>query len=164
MIAVHADTYSRSGRKRSVRSLRILVVLSRARNMSRSAPTASWTTNSDFSSRHEVFRNRYYLAQGKNCSEKQNRRPARYFKLTVRFQGDVEEDEMVPDRDEDIRPRFHKSRNVRHTQDGADVNATCENGSVEEEEDDCLDDDNSLSDWNLRKCCNFSIYETFANS
>lgn len=57
---------------------------------------------------------------------------------------------MVPDRDEDIRPRFHKSRSVRHNADGVDANVGCENGSIEEEEDDCLDDDSSLSDWNLR--------------
>lgn len=27
-----------------------------------------------------------------------------------KFQGDVEEDEMVPDREEDIKPRFHRSK------------------------------------------------------
>lgn len=26
------------------------------------------------------------------------------------FQGDVEEDEMIPDKDQDIKPRFHKSK------------------------------------------------------
>lgn len=67
-------------------------------------------------------------------------------------QGDVEEDEMVPDRDEDIRPRFHKSRSVRHTVDGSVDNSTSENGGVEDDDDDCLDDDSSLSDWNLSKC------------
>lgn len=65
-------------------------------------------------------------------------------------QGDVEQDEMVPDKDEDIRPRFHKSRNVRHSQDGTDMSGACENGGIEDEEDDCLDDDGSISDWNLR--------------
>ncbi len=61
---------------------------------------------------------------------------------------------MVPDREEDIRPRFHKSRNVRHTQDGNLENTSNENGGGEDEEDDdCLDDDSSLSDWNLRKSC-----------
>lgn len=58
---------------------------------------------------------------------------------------------MVPDRDEDIRPRFHKSKNVRHSQDGSLENTVSENGGVEEDDDDCLDDDSSLSDWNLRK-------------
>jgi transportin-1 len=53
---------------------------------------------------------------------------------------------MVPDREEDIRPRFHKSRThtIKHAE---------ENGEGEEDDDDdVLDDDNSLSDWNLRKC------------
>lgn len=54
---------------------------------------------------------------------------------------------MVPDREEDIRPRFHKSRT--HT-----VKSGEENGDPDDEDDDdCgLDDDNSLSEWNLRKC------------
>lgn len=69
----------------------------------------------------------------------------------VLLKGDVEEDEMVPDREEDIRPRFHKSRTVRHTQDGSAESATTENGVIDEDDDDCLDDDSSLSDWNLRK-------------
>ncbi|CAL4064327.1 unnamed protein product, partial [Meganyctiphanes norvegica] len=63
--------------------------------------------------------------------------------------GDVEEDESVPDRTEDIKPRFHKSRHtIRHE--------PMENGGGEDfqddESDDGLDDDSSLSDWNLRKC------------
>lgn len=58
---------------------------------------------------------------------------------------------MVPDREEDIRPRFHKSRNLRHTQDGSLEKAPSENGTAEDDEDDCLDDDSSLSDWNLSK-------------
>ncbi|XP_075217364.1 transportin 1 [Lycorma delicatula] len=65
----------------------------------------------------------------------------------ILLKGDVEEDEMVPDREEDIRPRFHKSRThtVKHT-DGT------ENGEEDGDEDDGMDDDGSLSDWNLRKC------------
>jgi len=64
----------------------------------------------------------------------------------ILLKGDVEEDEMVPDRDEDIRPRFHKSRThtVKHTDpDSAEVDG---------DDDDGMDDDSSLSDWNLRKC------------
>lgn len=51
---------------------------------------------------------------------------------------------MVPDREEDIRPRFHKSRThtVKHT-DGT------ENGEDDGDDDDGMDDDGSLSDWNL---------------
>lgn len=60
------------------------------------------------------------------------------------LKGDVEEDEMIPDREEDIKPRFHRSR--KHTF-GEGVHT--ENGE-DDEDDDSLDDDNS--DWNLRKC------------
>lgn len=51
---------------------------------------------------------------------------------------------MVPDREEDIRPRFHKSRThtIKHAE---------ENGEGEDDDDDNLDDDSSLSDWNLRE-------------
>lgn len=70
----------------------------------------------------------------------------------ILLKGDVEEDEMIPDREEDIRPRFHKSRSARHAADVSVDNVPNENGGVEEDEDDCLDDDSSLSDWNLRKC------------
>lgn len=59
------------------------------------------------------------------------------------IQGDVEEDEMIPDREEDIRPRFHKSRTHTHKH--------TENGEEGDDDDDGLDDDNSLSDWNLSK-------------
>ncbi|KAF8768434.1 transportin-1-like isoform X1 [Argiope bruennichi] len=58
---------------------------------------------------------------------------------------DVEQDDMIPDREEDIRPRFHKSKT--HSQKHMDDNT--ENDT---ESDDGLDDDSSLSDWNLRKC------------
>ncbi|ESO02172.1 hypothetical protein HELRODRAFT_65501 [Helobdella robusta] len=60
----------------------------------------------------------------------------------ILLKGDVEDDETVPDKECDIKPRFHRSR--RHSL-----------GKFGEEEgdddDDSLDDD-ALSDWNLRKC------------
>uniref|UniRef100_A0A8C3P2M6 Transportin-1 n=1 Tax=Cyanoderma ruficeps TaxID=181631 RepID=A0A8C3P2M6_9PASS len=59
--------------------------------------------------------------------------------------GDVEEDEAVPDSDQDIKPRFHKSRTVtlaHEEQRGGDGD-----GDGDDE-----DDDDTLSDWNLRKC------------
>jgi len=59
----------------------------------------------------------------------------------ILLKGDVEEDEMIPDREEDIRPRFHRSRS-HHAGPSGDP----------DEDDDGMDDDNSLSDWNLRKC------------
>lgn len=60
-------------------------------------------------------------------------------------QGDVEEDEAVPDSDQDIKPRFHKSRTVTLQHEGGEG----EEGEDIEEDDD--DDDDTLSDWNLRK-------------
>ncbi|MGH0181004.1 UNVERIFIED_CONTAM: hypothetical protein FKN15_005558 [Acipenser sinensis] len=63
------------------------------------------------------------------------------------LQGDVEEDETVPDSEQDIKPRFHKSRTVTLQHEG---DATEEGEDFDEDEDD--DDDDTLSDWNLRKC------------
>ncbi|XP_035907928.1 transportin-1 [Anopheles stephensi] len=76
------------------------------------------------------------------------------------LKGDVEEDEMIPDREEDIKPRFHKSRTV--TQKAAS-GAGGSDGAVRSmegnDEDDDIDDpyvdmndDSNPSDWNLRKC------------
>lgn len=67
------------------------------------------------------------------------------------LKGDVEEDEFIPDRDEDIKPRFHKSRT--HTVKG-DAHQTPNDTDIgdSDEEDDGLVDDSNLSDWNLRKC------------
>lgn len=68
----------------------------------------------------------------------------------ILLKGDVEEDEAVPDKDEDIRPRFHKSKThtIKASQNGT------ENGIDKEDDEDFEDpdDDGSLSDWNLRKC------------
>jgi len=78
----------------------------------------------------------------------------------ILLKGDVEEDEMIPDREEDIRPRFHKSkthhshhangmgRMAQHTDENGGVNGDDEDLDVE----DGCDDDSTLSDWNLRKC------------
>lgn len=62
----------------------------------------------------------------------------------ILLKGDVEEDDMVPDREEDIKPRFHKSKihGVRNDSNSQD----------DEDEDGMLDDDDAVSDWNLRKC------------
>uniref|UniRef100_A0A1B6EQY0 Importin N-terminal domain-containing protein n=1 Tax=Cuerna arida TaxID=1464854 RepID=A0A1B6EQY0_9HEMI len=64
----------------------------------------------------------------------------------ILLKGDVEEDEMVPDRDEDIRPRFPKVRShgLKHSE--------LENGVSEGDDDEGMDDESTLSDWNLRKC------------
>ena len=65
----------------------------------------------------------------------------------ILLRGDVEEDEMIPDREEDIKPRFHRSKS--HHIEGAD-GAT--DGAISDDDDDVGGDDNALSDWNLRKC------------
>lgn len=77
-------------------------------------------------------------------------RGMRYSEIDIiLLKGNVEEDDMVPDREEDIRPRFHKSRT--HTIKSGD--GTVPGGEEEDDEDDDgLDDDSSLSEWNLRKC------------
>lgn len=77
----------------------------------------------------------------------------------ILLKGDVEEDEMIPDREEDIRPRFHKSK-THHSHHANGRQATDENVSINgvqcDDEDidveDGSDDDSTLSDWNLRKC------------
>ncbi|KAL1004896.1 hypothetical protein UPYG_G00051930 [Umbra pygmaea] len=63
----------------------------------------------------------------------------------ILLKGDVEEeDDTVPDSEQDIKPRFHKSRTVTLQHEGGG-----EEGEEDEDED---DDDDTLSDWNLRKC------------
>ncbi|XP_053555682.1 transportin-1 [Bombina bombina] len=63
----------------------------------------------------------------------------------ILLKGDVEEDEAVPDSEQDIRPRFHRSKTVaqQHEEDGI---------GEDDEDDDELDDDDTISDWNIRKC------------
>lgn len=58
------------------------------------------------------------------------------------MQGDVEEDEAIPDSEQDIKPRFHKSRTVtlQHEEERLQDD---EDGEDED------DDDDTLSDWNL---------------
>lgn len=50
---------------------------------------------------------------------------------------------MIPDREEDIRPRFHRSKTHTHKH-------TEENGDGDADSDDGDDDDGSMPDWNLR--------------
>ncbi|CAK9304599.1 unnamed protein product [Gordionus sp. m RMFG-2023] len=88
----------------------------------------------------------------------------------ILLKGDTEEDHMVPDKDEDIKPRFHKSkwhqtdlpRPVQPLLNGDKNNGCKENldsneqdeslKEVDEDEDEDDDDDDTLTDWNLRKC------------
>lgn len=54
----------------------------------------------------------------------------------------------MPDKEEDIRPRFHKSKTTIKN------SLNNENGTEKDDDEDYDDgdDDGSLSDWNLRKC------------
>ncbi|CAF97100.1 unnamed protein product [Tetraodon nigroviridis] len=63
----------------------------------------------------------------------------------ILLKGDIEEDEAIPDNEQDIRPRFHRSRTVAQQHEGDGI-------EDEDEDDDELDDDDTISDWNLRKC------------
>ena len=65
------------------------------------------------------------------------------------LQADAEEDQDVPDKESDIRPRFHRART--HLTEGARP----EGGGEGEEEGDSDEEEltaDCLSDWNLRKC------------
>uniref|UniRef100_A0A671KPM4 Transportin-1 n=1 Tax=Sinocyclocheilus anshuiensis TaxID=1608454 RepID=A0A671KPM4_9TELE len=65
----------------------------------------------------------------------------------ILLKGDVEEeDDNVPDSEQDIKPRFHKSRTVTLQHEGGEGE---EGEDIDDDED---DDDDTLSDWNLRKC------------
>lgn len=70
----------------------------------------------------------------------------------ILLKGDVEEDDMIPDREEDIRPRFHKSRTHTSNKASGEDGHGLENGDDDDDDDNGLDDESSLSDWNLRKC------------
>lgn len=60
-------------------------------------------------------------------------------------QGDIEEDEAIPDNEQDIRPRFHRSRTVAQQHEGDGIE------EEEDDEDEMDDDDDTISDWNLRE-------------
>ncbi len=64
----------------------------------------------------------------------------------VCHQGDIEEDEAIPDNEQDIRPRFHRSRTVAQQHEGDGIE------EQEDDEDELDDDDDTISDWNLREC------------
>lgn len=60
-------------------------------------------------------------------------------------QGDIEEDEAIPDNEQDIRPRFHRSRTVAQQHEGDGIQ------EEEDEDEEMDDDDDTISDWNLRE-------------
>ena len=81
------------------------------------------------------------------------------------LKGDVDEDQNIPDKEEDIRPRFHKSRmhmSQFNKQNKADGDAPGSNDMAGDdqymnENDDEFDDgdddkdDEGMSEWNLSK-------------
>ncbi|VDP14610.1 unnamed protein product [Soboliphyme baturini] len=74
-----------------------------------------------------------------------------------------EEDQTVPDKAQDIRPRFHKSR-AHQQQHLAGEECEAPEPSIEDDEDieDNARDYEALSDWNLRKCSAASL-DVFSN-
>ncbi|NWW44714.1 TNPO2 protein, partial [Pedionomus torquatus] len=60
---------------------------------------------------------------------------------SLSLQGDVEEDEAIPDSEQDIKPRFHKSRTVTLQHE--------EERPQDPDDGEDEDDDDTLSDWNL---------------
>ena len=73
----------------------------------------------------------------------------KYSELDIALlKGDVEEDEMIPDKEEDIKPRFYRSKT--HAQPRMDESEN--NDEDEDESDDDDDCDGGNSEWNLRKC------------
>jgi transportin-1 len=60
----------------------------------------------------------------------------------------TEDDQHVPDKDSDIRPRFHKAK----TQGGVELSSTAADGDSDSDDSDDDDLKDALSDWNLRKC------------
>ncbi|XP_027199136.1 transportin 1 [Dermatophagoides pteronyssinus] len=68
----------------------------------------------------------------------------------ILLKGDVEEDEMIPDKEEDIRPRFYSGRT--HAQPRMDDSENNHNDDSDSDDDDDFDIHKGNSDWNLRKC------------
>jgi hypothetical protein len=62
---------------------------------------------------------------------------------------DEEDDEAVPDREQDIKPRHYRAKT--HAVDREKSTENNEEQDDESEDDD--DDDDAFAEWNLRKCC-----------
>lgn len=73
----------------------------------------------------------------------------KYSELDIALlKGDIEEDEMIPDKEEDIKPRFYRSKT--HSQPRMDDSENNDDDGEDSDDDDDCDGDNS--EWNLRKC------------
>ena len=60
----------------------------------------------------------------------------------------TEDDQHIPDKESDIRPRFHKAK----TQGGVELSSSAVDGDSDSSDSDDDDLKDALSDWNLRKC------------
>ncbi|KAI1726802.1 HEAT-like repeat domain-containing protein [Ditylenchus destructor] len=71
------------------------------------------------------------------------------------LKGDVEDDSNIPDRAEDIKPRFHRARTqgLSSADHGPSESAASSKGDDDDED----DDDDSSTEWNLRKCAAASL-------
>jgi len=92
-------------------------------------------------------------------------RSMKYSELDIiLLKGDIDEDQNIPDKEEDIKPRFHKtsrmhalSSKLKDEQVAANMGNEDEfmNDNVEDDDEEDYDDDKDdegVSDWNLRKC------------
>ena len=79
----------------------------------------------------------------------------RYSNLDIiLLKGDVDDDSTVPDREEDIKPRFYRSKVHGGTMLGQASHEQNANQEVHDDDDEDLDtdDEDIYQDWNLRKC------------
>ncbi|EDV23327.1 uncharacterized protein TRIADDRAFT_50449 [Trichoplax adhaerens] len=77
----------------------------------------------------------------------------KYSEIDVMLLKDDEHDEGIPDKEEDIKPRFHKPKLQSHQHvNGIDDNQGYGDVTTDNNYDDDSDDDEMLSEWNLRKC------------
>ena len=89
----------------------------------------------------------------------------------ILLKGDVDDDQHIPDKEEDIRPRFHKTTRISQPRQAEGSSSTSDRNQADEEDDDDDDDDDesggggggggdddddkdneAISEWNLRKC------------
>ncbi|KAJ1672654.1 hypothetical protein EV182_006762, partial [Spiromyces aspiralis] len=69
-----------------------------------------------------------------------------------------EDDAIVPDSAQDIKPRHHQARtHDHHTAGGHGIAHAGSEGEDEDEDEDDFDDDELYGDWNLRKCSAASL-------
>lgn len=83
-------------------------------------------------------------------------RSMKYSELDIiLLKGDTDEDQNIPDKEEDIKPRFHRTNrmhtNIKQKDENGAVNMEDNEINPDEEEEDYDDDkdDDGVSDWNL---------------